>query len=466
MRRFELTLLFASAFAVFWPVVFGVRPRRGLVAITLSAALFAQLQFEGFRWQMIPLYLAGAGLAVGDLFFLERSLDWSRRILRLLLGVLGLLLAVALPLILPVPEIPTPGGPEPIGTFSVHLVDRERDELYGDPPGGPREFVAQVWYPAQSSDGSAPVPWSEDWEVVAPAIARGMGLPSWFLNQTGYSLSHAESGPPIADGTYPVIVYSHGWDGVRTNSLNQIEHLVSNGFIVVAPDHTYAAAATVLEDGEIVYQDPEALPDPADTDEDVYNEARTALVTTFAGDIVTVLNALDAGESGPFGAISSGADLNRIGIYGHSTGGGAAIKVCLEDERCAAVLAMDPWVEPLTERDLQQTMTQPALYMRSDDWVGTENDALLSGIAARGEAVTYLVGVEGATTNDFVMVPLLSPMAAQFGFKGPIAAGRVILIIDNYLLGFFDVSLLGTGSAQLDSVSFEEVDVSVVESAE
>jgi hypothetical protein len=76
--------------------------------------------------------------------------------------------------------------------------------------------------------------------------------------------------------------------------------------------------------------------------------------------------------------------------------------------------------------------------------------------------VTYWLGVEGAEHNDFVVTPLFSPIGAQLGLKGPIPAGRIIPIIDNYLLGFFDVFLLGTGSAALDNVSFEEVSVEVI----
>jgi dienelactone hydrolase len=461
LRRFEYVLLFAAAFAVYWPVVFGVRPRRGLVALGLTGALFVHLQFEGFRWQMIPLYLVAVGLAFGDVFYLERKFDWSGRILRGLLGAIGLVVAAALPVALPVPQIPTPGGPEAIGTTTVRVIDRERDEPYGERPGGPREFVAQVWYPAEAIDAPS-VPWSQDWEVVIPAISRAMGLPSWFWSQTKYTLSHASSDGPIAEGTFPVVIYSHGWEGVRTNSLNQIENLVSNGYIVIAPDHTHIAAATVLEDGEVALRDQEALPDPEEVDEEEYDEAATLMVETQAGDLVTVLNALED-DGGPFGDLTDSADLNRIGVYGNGTGGAAAIKVCLDedDERCRAVLAMDPWVSALGERDLQQAMTRPALYMRSEEWVGTEDDALLSGIAARGQAITYSIGIEGAASEDFVMIPLLTPLAARFDLKGPIQAGRVITIIDNYLLGFFDVFMLGTGSAQLDSVSFSEVDVFV-----
>lgn len=462
MRRLELALVFAAAFAIYWPVVFGVRPRRGVVALVLAGALFVQLQFEGFRWQMVPVYFGAVALAIGDVFFLERKLDWSDRLLRAFLGTVGLVLTLLAPVVLPVPELPAPGGPEPIGTITVHLIDRDRDEPYGERPGGPRELTAQVWYPAGESDDGARVPWSEDWQLVAPAVARGMGLPSWFWNHTGYTLSHARRQAPLAEGTFPVLIYSHSWDGVRTNSLNQIEHLVSNGYIVIAPDHTHLASATVLEDGDVAYQDPGAIPDPETTDENAYQEALTELVATTAGDVVTVLNALDEGESGPFGPVVGAMDLNRIGLYGHGSGGGAVIKVCLElPEKCGAVLAMDPWVAPLTERDLQLDMMKPALYMRSEEWVGTTDDALLSGIAARGQAVTYTVGIEGATSNDFTMVPLLTPFASQFGLKGPIPAGRLIPIIDNYLLGFFDVYLLGTGSAALDAVTFEEVDVTV-----
>ena len=123
---------------------------------------------------------------------------------------------------------------------------------------------------------------------------------------------------------------------------------------------------------------------------------------------------------------------------------------------------MDAWVEPLDEDDLRQTMTVPSLHMRSDEWRSRSNEALLRGIAARGDNTTYFVDVIGAGHNDFVLTPLISPLASSLGMKGPIPAGRVIPIIDNYLLGFFDVFLLETGSAALDSVSFPEVEVAVV----
>lgn len=462
MRRFELLLVFASLFAIAWPAIFGVRPRRGIVSTAILAAFVAQLQIEGFRWQMIPLYILSLGLAVGDVIFIERTIGWSSRLARGVFGVAGLVLAASLAVLLPVPELPTPPGPEAIGTITVQLTDPERDELYGPEPGGPRSFVAQVWYPARADAPGGYQEWSEDWELVAPAMSRRLGFPSWFLNHTRYTRSHARESVPPAEGNFPIIVYSHGWAGFRSIAINQVESLVSNGYIVIAPDHTYGAVVTRHEDGEVIEYDPAALPDRGSVAAGEYEQAVQDLVATYAGDIYTILDELDEGASGEFAPIVGSADMSRVGVYGHSAGGGAAVTVCLEDERCDAVLGMDPWVEPLPDDVLKISATRPAMFLRSDQWRGTENDAVLRGIAARSESVTYWIGVEGAGHFDFVSAPLLSPVAAQLGVKGPIATGRILPIIDNYLLGFFDVFLLDTGSAALDAVTFDEVTVEVM----
>lgn len=462
MRRFELILVFGEVFAVAWPSIFGIRTRRGIVAGLILALLVVQWQSEGLRWQMTPVYGAALGLAIGDVLAVERRLDWTRRIARGIFGLAGIGLGAVLPLILPVPELPVPTGPEPIGTITVEIVDREREETLVPRPGQARRLMTQVWYPALPESDVEPVPWSEDWDVVAPGVATLMGFPSWFLDHTRYSISHSSPSIPVAPGTFPVVVYSHGWTGFRTNAVNQIESLVSNGFIVVAIDHTYGAVATRFPDDEVVKFDPEALPELEEVGEDVYAGASQELISVFSEDIVTVINALEEGSAGPFGPIAGSADVSRLGVYGHEAGGGAAIQVCLEDERCDAVLGLDPWVDPIPDRVLAVSAAMPALYMRSDEWRGNENDAILRGIAERSTEITYWIGVDGASHSDFVLTPLISPLSTRFGLTGPIPAGRVIPIIDRYLVGFFDVYLLDTGSAALDTASFAEVSVEVI----
>ncbi len=447
--------------AVAWPAVFGSRPRRGFVAFALTVGLVAQLQMEGFRWQMLPLYVVALGLAVGDVFFIGRDVKWTSRLARGVFGMLGVSLVVLVPAVMPVPTLPPPSGPHGIGTFEVELVDFDRVAGLGESPQAPRKLKVQVWYPAEAGIDSERLPWTSDWEVVVPELSRSLGFPSWFLDHTRYSLSHATDGTVPASGQFPVVVYSHGWRGFRSVAINQIEALASNGYVVIAPDHTFGAVATRFRSGEVIAYDPAALPDAEVVGEEAYAEAASSLVGLYAGDIVTVLDALDAGASGAFARIADTVDLTRLGLYGHSAGGGAVVQVCLLDERCDAVLGMDAWVEPLSDDVIKVSATAPSLFMRSESWQGTDNDALVMGIAGRSTARAYVVGISGADHNDFVATPLFSPIASQLGLKGPIAAGRVLPIIDNYLVGFFDVFLLGTGSAALDTVSFEEVTVEV-----
>lgn len=463
MRRFELLLTFAGLFAVLWPVLFGVRPRRGIASGLIFVVLIAHFRVEGFRWQMLPLYLVAIGLIIGDIVFLDRHLEWSNRVARGVFGVAGLALAAGLPFALPVPEFPIPSGQEAIGTTTVEITDIDREEIYGPNPGGPRQLVVQVWYPGVPDAEAAAEPIYPDWGLMGPALSENIGLPSWFLNHLKYVQSHTYSSLALRDGTFPVILYSHGWTGYRSIALNQIETLVSNGYIVISADHTYSAVVTEFANGQIIPFDKRALPERETVTKEQYDEAATALVDVHTEDLISVLDALEEGRTGPFGPLAESADLTRIGAYGHSTGGGAAVRFCLTDERCDAVLGMDPWVEPLPNRVLAETATKPEMFLRSVEWQEKPNDAVLRGIAERSNGVTYWIGIDRTAHNDFVMMPLLSPFADDVGLRGPIPAGRILPIVNRYLLGFFDVFLLGTGSASIDTVTFDEVSLEVLE---
>lgn len=462
MRQFELLLLFSCVFAVAWPAVFGVRPRRGIASGLMFAMLIAQLQIGGFRLQLIPLYAAAVGLIIGDIVFLDRNLKWSSRIARGIFGLAGLLLVSSPAWLFPVPELPAPSGPETVGTSTLELSLPESQEVYGPRPGRTRELVVQVFYPALPDSETDPGMIHPDWPVIGPELARSVGLPSWFLSHLRYTGTHTFEGLNVAPGTYPIVIYSHGWQDYRSLALNQIENLVSNGYVVIAPDHTFSAVATVFGDGDLVPYWPEALPAGENVNADDYAEAAALLVETHANDLLGILNALEEGETGPFGRVAQSVDMTRIGMYGHGVGGGAAVSVCLTDERCDAVLGMDPWVEHLPDRTLAISAIRPAMFLRSAEWDDLPNDAILRGIAERSESTTYWIGIDGSGHNDFLMFPLFSPLADEMGLRGPIGAGRMIPILNQYLLGFFDVFLLETGPASINTVSFDEVALEIL----
>ncbi|HVR33631.1 MAG TPA: dienelactone hydrolase family protein [Acidimicrobiia bacterium] len=460
MRTWETVQLAVIAVAVLLPVVLGYRLKRGRMAAALVVAMVVQLVVEGYRWQLLPVEMTTLGLAVTDILRDERKVRGLQRFRRGLLGPFGVAALAILPMALPIPELPLPTGPFPVGTQSFVIIEDERLEEYGLPereegedppePSERRRFVVQAWYPAVDIDGLEPVLWNPDFDVVGPALAGRLGFPGFFLSHVGDVASSSYEGAPAVSGRLPVVIYSHGWTGFRTIALHQMESLASRGFIVLAPDHTFGAVAEVFPSGTVVEYDPRALPDEEEVGSEDYLEAAEQLVETFAGDVVAIMDALDAGQSGQLSGLAPEPDLDRIGVFGHSTGGGAAVRACIEDTRCDAVLGMDSWVNPIPDRVVARELAQPSLFMRSDGWRGTPNDGRLRGLAERSPFESYWVGIDGAGHNDFVLTPFFSPVADRLGLKGPIPAERVLPIVDTYLVAFFQRHLLGTGGAALD----------------
>ena len=146
-----------------------------------------------------------------------------------------------------------------------------------------------------------------------------------------------------------------------------MEELASHGYVVIGISHTYGAVITVFPDGRQVPTNQQALPD--DVSDEAYDRASNMLVQQWAGDIVLTLDELENmdQESGVW-FLSGKIDLDQVGVFGHSTGGGAAVEFCLVDARCQAILGMDIWAEPAEPEILKLHLTQPALSMLSEGW--------------------------------------------------------------------------------------------------
>ncbi len=445
MRAFEWVELWVIATAVWLPVVLGTRLKKGLISVLLAFALLFQFIFEGFRWQLLPMHMVAVVMAITDFGWQGRNVRGWPRARRGLLGVVGLSLIVSLPLALPVPVLPRPTGPFAIGTTSLVLTDPIRTELYGGAEGDPRRIMAQIWYPAVPMEEIEPSVWNPDWDVVGPALSRRLGFPGFFLSHASDVPGHAVQGASPLSGSFPVVIYSHGWTGFRTVALDQIETLASEGYLVIAVDHTYGAVATRLSDsGDVVEFDPAALPDEESVSADDYKAASEQLVDVFAGDLELVLDTL---TDGGLGELSGHTDLTRIGLFGHSTGGGAVVSVCLRDDRCKAVAGLDAWVEPVSDRNLAETMIIPSMFLRSDGWQDTPNDARLRGLVERSTAPVVWGGMDTAGHNDFVITPLFSPVADRLGLKGPIDSDVIVPLLHEYLDSFFDQALMDGGGA-------------------
>lgn len=447
MRPLEIALL---VFAGLYPVAGFATPRlQGIHVIPFVAVaiVIVHIIVEEYRWQMVPVYLVVAIMArvAGRLV---RKPPPGLQIVQTgrpkiaLLALIPVALVALPPILVPVPRLPEPSGPFAVGTVSLYLVDENRTEIYGSEQGNPRELMIQFWYPASPDPGATSGPWTEDLDQLGPANAERLGFPSFVLDHLALARTHSFRDAPLAaaEHQYPVIVYSPGWTGFRTVNVDQSEALASHGYVVVSVDHTYGSIMTVFPDGRAVGFDTNALPDEEEVGASAYLSAAQTLVGVFAADLAFVLDSLEVINEDDE-RFADRLDLERVGLFGHSTGGGAVVTLCHEDERCAAGVGLDPWVEPVSRNIVADGLTQPFLYVRSEEWTGYDNDPLLVDLFAHGDGGQYLASIAGTQHWDFVLIPLLTPLAPQLGFKGPIKSERVMAITDELLVSFFDSNL-------------------------
>ena len=141
MRPFEITPPLLLATFLLWP-----HPRPILIRWIPTAALaliLLHLIIEGFRWQMVPIYALTFSLAISSMITIRSVSDWRPLASYLIFGLLAILTAI--PILLPVPAIPSSSGPHAVGTRIYELTDESRREIYSGLEEA-RRFMIQVWY--------------------------------------------------------------------------------------------------------------------------------------------------------------------------------------------------------------------------------------------------------------------------------------------------------------------------------
>ncbi len=454
-----LEILIPVILAIYIIISLNVPRSRAMTALPAIALILTLVHIftEGARWQMIPIYSLTAVLFLTSISSLaktgqvsaSRPKGWS--LAALILTLLLLSVSTLIPALLPVPHLLAPSGPYTVGTRTLVLTDLKRKEIYSS-KDEPRKFMLEIWYPGiQPAPGTPPAPWMPEAKIVAPAIADYILLPHFFLDHLTLAKSASfQNIPPNRDnGPYPVLIFSHGWNGFRQQSTFLMQELASHGYIVAALEHPYGARLTVFPDGTIIPNKPSALPKGQPTDE--YETAARILVKQWAGDIGYSLDFLaELNQSDPEGQFTDLLDLNKVGVFGHSTGGGATIQFCGTDPRCKAGLTLDAFTRPISPDVLDSGTQQAFFYLFSELWPFERNTELFNRYYSHVNPANHVMTIIGADHYDFSDLPALSPLAPQLGLKGPINGARVQQIIDTFVLAFFNQQFKNIPSALFD----------------
>jgi dienelactone hydrolase len=277
--------------------------------------------------------------------------------------------------------------------------------------------------------------------------------------------------PKDADGTYPLVVFSHGAFGIKTSNTSTFMELASNGYVVCSIDHPYHSIFTVDANGHRTMVDSSFLQEVLDANRGKYDEATNfkleqKWMNLRTADIHFVLDTIlaqaqDAGSDAVYQLIDPG----KIGLMGHSLGGAASAQVARERSDIDAVIDLDADLlgEYLDYVDGKYVMNDqvypvPILIIFADDMVrlmAAVPDAN-TVIAAKHVTATapnafevHLTGTDHMSLTD---LPLVSPfLVSMINASVPKAGGHeadplsTIEKMNDIVLEFFDVYLKGEG---------------------
>ncbi|WP_223067965.1 alpha/beta hydrolase family protein [Paenibacillus caui] len=463
MRVFEITLTAFDFLVVLYFVLCKPFSQKNVTRLLLGAGLAAvsalQLFLEGYRWQLVPLYVVTLILFANILYRILRPVRTVKkgRFLKyincVLLSVL-LMISTFLAISLPVFNLPKPDGADTVGTVTFDWIDKNREETLTADPEDKRELAVQVWYPAEKMDGKTEFLFPQDPKIFhryIAAFADGMRLPAFALDYWKYSRSNSFPNAAILPSAkpYPLVIINHGMGTSRVLHASQAENLASHGFIVAAIDHTYSTAATAFPDGRITGFKTEFSAD------DFYDKV-PIIGEIWTKDVEFVINQLELINSGRIESDFTGKiDLNNVGIMGHSFGGATAYNAAYLMDKIKAGINMDGTLFDLDNRD---QLSKPFMFLQSDDSekmikayhdnmipdehrgrITKEMETIRSVIEHGGKSIH----IKGTAHYNFTDFQFYSPLFKYMGMTGNIEGHRGAYIANQYVLDFFTKYLKG-----------------------
>jgi hypothetical protein len=375
--------------------------------------------------------------------------------------------------------LPAPTGRYPVGTVSLHLIDRARANPWGASPSY-RELMVSIWYPARDTREYPVAPQMLPGAAAHFGSAGGAGTQlysvrpgtvDWAATQTS-----GHQGAPVTRHRepLPVVLYSPGAGDPRTWETTLVQDLASRGYAVVTIDHPYDGSEVEFPGGRVVDGQLASLLQEAQRHGTLLALARKILAVRVADTrfVVDDLTALGAGrnpdaEHRPLPPGLAGAlDLQRIGMFGVSAGGFTTAQAMYEDSRIRAGIDVDGATEtPLIpgSSDLapvfRHGLGQPLMFMGdpSTDHRSVGSWKLFWNHTRGWHLDLTLRGASGENSYKDA-VPLIPEIASQLGLPRRFVTGNIGQIdpaefFDRWLRGR-DRPLLDRPSDRFPSIAF------------
>ena len=346
-------------------------------------------------------------------------------------------------ILIPLKDLPKPDGNFIVGTDIMILEDVNRLEYFTEDETDFRKIILQVWYPAIAESDSI-YPYLDYKEIRIPAIAKRLGVSEKIIEHMSKIKANSYYKARHINEEFPIIIFSHGLGGNRTQNTANIESLASNGYIVYAIEHTFDANITIFNDST-AYTYKSHLPDDVGIEE-FYN-VRIPQITTRAKDVSFVIDQITLFKSQGLyiGRIS---DINSIGVFGHSFGGGTAALSSYLDSRIDACLGLDAWFEPIPPTIINSGINIPFCWIGQiqKNWTTAPyNEEQLLKFHENNMNDSYIFEINKTKHMDYADIPYFTRISRLMGLSGKAGKNLTLDLIKTINL-FFDNYLKNKGT--------------------
>ena len=435
LETLSLTLLFITILLLFFD-----RKRTSFLLLLFSTITVSILQYfiEGLRWQ---LYIFIYFLPVIYFCHIKQKNHIHTSIK--VFFTFWFLLAFMVPYAIPVFSLPFPQGKDLVGTETFHWVDSSRLEWFTEEkPNDYREIMAQVWYPGTVHQNKKVVPYMDFIELRSKTIAAAGNLPSFFPSHLNLVKTNSYLQIPCKnkDAGLPVVVFSHGITGSRHLHQALFEHLSSQGYVVVALDHSYDCNLTIFPDGRIADYRSEITGHPDSI------KIRNKQINTRTKDVIFALNQITKIHHGNLKSNLNGKiNLKKIAVGGHSYGGATAIHSAKADKRIKTCFVLDGWISPVPKPTIELGLQKPLLSVGRPNWEDSDypdNYNLLSKLVSNSSKPNYNIIIKNTLHLDYTDIPLYSPVIKYVMDVGDLPPSVSHKLINSLIFSFLESYLL------------------------